>query len=123
MIPSQEEISPMEIRMTAEEYNRLYKMATTNIESYRNTFVNLLQEYVATNKLSKLYEKASMSYELGDRYAISQFKKELPVLIWDDFMDLLKKGYPEHVGVIEVEDTTAKKDKTTKRRRRERNAA
>jgi hypothetical protein len=64
-----------------------------------------------------------MSYNLGDRYAVNQFKKELPVLIWDDFIDLLKRGYPERVGVIETEDTTPKKDKSTKRRRRERNAA
>ena len=113
----------MEIRMTAEEYNHLYEMATTNIESYRDTFVKLLQDYVATNSLNRLYEKASMSYNLGDRYAVSQFKKELPVLIWDDFMDLLKRGYPERVGVIETGDTTTKKDKSTKRRRRERNAA
>ena len=114
----------MTVTMTVEEYNALCDAGNKDFSDYQDMFIKLLRKYMATGELETFYHHSMLRETMYSRVDMAS---EISNKIWNDFMKLVNS---EKVKVKDLpstmqqpEDTTPKKDKSIKRRRRERKAA
>ena len=120
----------MTVTMTVEEYNQLYTLSTREFNDYRDAFIKLFKGYLLDGKLEELLNSKNMWHTYG---GISSWAENASQDMWYDLIQQINVERDKVVtgGVyavpslpdVQPEDTTPKKDKSTKRRRRERNAA